>query len=241
MNMINSLNIFGNIILGQINGRDMPLIIVLFIAIAIASIVFGLIATTKRRQAMRDLAAKLGLNFYSAKDKSIACQYNFLNELRQGHNRYAYNILSGKYRDHEVKIFDYHYQTGSGGDSHHYNISFFMLQMPKVFPELTIGPEGIFSKISQSLGYGDIDFESHEFSRKFCIRSKDKKFAYDFCNAQMIEYLLSNSYLYLTIEVESNILAISFSSMLSPEEIESNLERLIQIRSLMPNYLFERR
>ena len=215
------------------------LIIVLFIIIAVVAMVFGYIAAQKRRQAFREIAAKLGLDLHIERDKNISRQYSFLDKLRHGHNRYAYNILSGKYHDHEIKAFDYHYQTGSGKDTHHYHISFFMLQMPMVFQELTIGPEGILSKIGQSLGYDDIDFESHEFSRKFCVRSKDKKFAYDFCNAQMIEYLLSNSD--LTIEVESNILSISFSRRLSPEQIEPNLNRLLQIRSLMPNYLFERR
>jgi hypothetical protein len=39
-------------------------------------------------------------------------------------------------------------------------------------------------------GYGDIKFESAEFSKTFCLRTPDKKFAYDACNAKMIEYLL---------------------------------------------------
>ena len=107
-----------------------------------------------------------------------------------------------------------------------------------MFPELKIGSEGFFSKLGQALGYDDIDFESHEFSRKFCVRSGDKKFAYDVCNAQMIEYLLSNPD--LTIEIEDNALAISFSRRLEPEQIETNLNRLVKLRSLMPNYLFER-
>ncbi len=216
-----------------------PFIIVGFIILAIVISYFGYVSAKKRREAMLALAMKLGLRFNSSKDRYLPKQYSFLDKLRQGHNRYAYNILDGRYRDNDVKIFDYHYQTGSGKDTHHYHISFFMLQMPMVFPELTIGPEGIFSKIGQALGYDDIDFESHEFSRKFCVRSKNKKFAYDVCNAQMIEYLLANSD--LTIEIESNVLAISFSRTLAPEHIEPNLERLFKIRSLMPNYLFDRR
>ena len=34
------------------------------------------------------------------------------------------------------------------------------------------------------------------------VRSKDKKFAYDFCNAQMIDYLLDQPV--IPIEVEKN-------------------------------------
>ena len=101
---------------------------------------------------------------------------------------------------------------------------------------LTIAREGVFSKIAQAFGYDDIDFESHEFSRKFCVRSKDKKFAYDVCNARMIEYLLANDD--LNIEIEGMALAIGFGDTLAPERIEPNLQRLVQLRGLMPYYLF---
>jgi len=185
---------------------------------------------------MAAVAAKLGLQFMPNKDRYMARRYNFLDKLRRGSNRYAYNVLSGRYQRHEVLIFDYHYRTGSGKDTHDYYFSFFILQLPASFPELIIGPEGIFSKIAQAIGYDDIDFESHEFSRKFCVRSKDKKFAYDVCNARMIEYLLSNTD--LSIEIEEKALAISFNSCLAPDKIEPNLNRLITIRSLLPEYLF---
>lgn len=216
-----------------------PLFIVGFIALFIVIAVLGYISSMKRRQAMMALAAKLGLNFYYQKDRDIPRRYRFLDKLRAGRDRYAFNILTGNYRENNVTIFDYHYKTGSGKDTHHYYLSFFMLNMPISFPELIIVKEGIFSKIGQALGYDDIDFESHEFSRKFCVRSKDKKFAYDVCNAQMIEYLLSNTD--LSIEIEDNILAISFNRRLSPEYIEPNLNRLIKVRSLLPDYLFDRR
>ena len=104
-------------------------------------------------------------------------------------------------------------------------------------PELTIGPEGFFSKIAQAVGYDDIDFESHEFSRQFCVRSRDKKFAYDVCHARMIEYLMANDD--LVIEIEHQALALYFSRRLDPALIEPNLTRLIQIRNLMPEYLMK--
>jgi hypothetical protein len=213
-----------------------PLVIFIFIVIFAAVAILGYISSLKRREAMAAVASKLGLQFEPGKDRYMARRYNFLDKLRRGSNRYAFNILSGSYQGNEVVLFDYHYRTGSGKNSHDYYISFFILQLPVSFPELIIGPEGIFSKIAQAIGYDDIDFESHEFSRKFCVRSRDKKFAYDVCNARMIEYLLSNTD--LSIEIEDRALAISFSSRLSPEQIEPNLNRLITVRSLLPDYLF---
>jgi hypothetical protein len=103
--------------------------------------------------------------------------------------------MRGNYRGHEILAFDYHYETDSTDSKGHRNtnhhwFSFYLLFLPRSVPDLTIVPEGIFSKIAQAFGYDDIDFESAEFSRKFCVRSADKKFAYDICNSRMIEYLL---------------------------------------------------
>jgi len=216
-----------------------PLIIVGFIALIVVLGVFGYVSARKRREAMATLAARLGLSFEPNKNWDIARRYCFLDKLRAGSNRYAFNILSGNYQGHDVTIFDYHYRTGSGKNTQHHYISFFILHLLASFPELVIGPEGIFSKMAQALGYDDIDFESYEFSRKFCVRSRDKKFAYDVCNARMIEYLLSNTD--LTIEIEGEALAVSFGSRLAPEQIEPNLNRLITVRSILPEYLFSRR
>ena len=216
-----------------------PLIIVGVVAIMVVLGVLGYISARKRREAMRAVAARLGLRFKPGKNRGLARHYRFLDKLRRGSNRYAFNILSGSYERHDMMLFDYHYQTGSGKDTHHHYFSFFILQLPISFPELVIDKEGFFSKIAQAVGYDDIDFESHEFSRKFCVRSADKKFAYDVCNVRMIEYLLSNSD--LSIEIEDDVLAISFRRRLAPEHIEPNLNRLITVRSLMPDYLFSRR
>ena len=219
------------------------LVIVGVIALIVVGAVFGHLAAKKRREAMLAMAARLGLRFDPNKNRGLAKQYQFLDKLRAGDNRYAFNILSGKYNSHDVMAFDYHYETHSTDSkghrqTHHHYFSFFLLLVPVSFPELTVGREGFFSKVAQSLGHDDIDFESHEFSRKFCVRSRDKKFAYDVCNARMMEYLLANDD--LTVEIEGPALAISFSSRLSPEQIESNLNRLIQVRSLLPDYLFSR-
>lgn len=215
-----------------------PLIVIGFIALFIVVAIAGYIAAQKRRQAMAGLAARLGLSFDPDKDRDMARRFSFLDKLHEGSNRYAFNVMSGLYAGHDMTLFDYHYQTGSGKDTHHFYFSFFILLLPGLFPELTVQPEGFFSKIAQALGYDDIDFESHEFSRKFCVRSKDKKFAYDVCNAKMMEYLMANPD--LVIEIEQDSLAISFNRRLAPENIEPNLNRLIAVRSLMPDYLFSR-
>ena len=222
----------------------MPVVIIIaVVALIVAVAVLGHLAAKKRREAMLALAARLGLRFDPGKSRDLARRFEFLDKLRQGSNRYAFHVLSGRYQDHDITAFDYHYETYSTDSkgrrqTHHHYFSFFILHLEASFPELKIGPEGFFSKIAQAFGYDDIDFESHEFSRKFCVRSNDKKFAYDVCNARMIEYLLAHPD--LSIEIEHDSLAISFGRRLKPEQIEPNLQRLVQVRSLLPEYLFAR-
>ncbi|MBN1672503.1 MAG: hypothetical protein JXR37_15790 [Kiritimatiellae bacterium] len=221
----------------------MFLLFVLFVAVVVAVAILNAIAAKKRREAMAVLAQRLGLRFSAAKNHGLAERFRFLNRLAQGSNRYAFNVISGVYEGHEVAAFDYHYETytrDSKGHrrTQHHRFSFFILALPARFPELIVAREGIFSKIAQAFGYDDIDFESHEFSRRFCVRSRDKKFAYDVCNARMIEYLLANTD--LTIEIEYDALGIGFEARLKPEQIEPNLRRLAAVRERMPDYLFER-
>jgi hypothetical protein len=104
-----------------------PLFIIGFVAIFIIILVVGYISALKRREAMAAVAAKLGLQFMPGKDSYMARQYRFLDKLRRGSNRYAFNIMSGGYQGNEVLLFDYHYRTGSGKNSHDYYISFFIL------------------------------------------------------------------------------------------------------------------
>jgi hypothetical protein len=217
------------------------LIFILFIGLAIAVAIYSSIAARKRREELAALANRLGLSFDEQKDRAMADRFQFLNHLARGSNRYAFNRIAGTYRGHEVLVFDYHYETESRDskgnrttDDHYF--SCFILLLPGSFPELRIGREGMMSKIAQAFGYDDIDFESAEFSRKFCVRSRNKKFAYDFCNPRMIEYLLENSE--LDIEVENQALALAFSQRLSAPDLEANFARLLAVRERLPDYIF---
>src|SRR5208337_2849615 len=102
--------------------------------------------------------------------------------------------------------------------------------------DLTIRHENFFTKVAEVFGYEAIKFESAEFSKTFCVRSPDKKFAYDVCNAQMMEYLLANRD--LSVELENEVIALAFNTRLATEQIEFNLQRLVEIRSRLPQYLF---
>ncbi len=217
-----------------------PFVFVAVVVLVIIGAIFNAITQSKRREGLFELAQRLNLDFRGGQDFGIPGRFGFIKQLAQGDDRYAVNVLSGNYQQNEILAFDYHYATyhtdknGTHKDDHWF--SFFILTMPVVFPDLTIRHSNFFTKVAEVFGYQDIKFESAEFSRAFCVRSPDKKFAYDVCNAQMMEYLLANRD--LSIEIENQVIALAFNTRLSAEQIEFNLQRLVEIRSHLPEYLF---
>ena len=208
-------------------------------------VVAAIVATIKRGRAARQrsldlqtLAARLEFDdFNSNRDEGFAMGWGFLSRLAQGNDRYAFNILRGTYHAQSLFVFDYHYQTGSGKSRKEHYSTLLMLVCKEIFPQVSIGPESLRSKIAAAFGIGsDIKFESAEFSRTFCVRSPDKKFAYDVCNPQMIEYLLANPG--LQVEIQGPVILLVFEPQLPVGQVESNLQRLIEIRSRLPEYLF---
>ncbi len=215
-------------------------IIVPLVIIVIIGAIYNSIQEEKRQEGLIDLARRLNLRFVAGEDYALPDDYAFLKQLNKGDNRYACNVLSGAFQQYEVLAFDYHYETQST-DSHghtqttHHWLSVVILTLPGIFPELSIRREGIFTKIAEVFGYQAIKFESAEFSKTFCVRSPDKKFAYDVCNANMIDYLLANKD--INVEIENQVLAMVFESRLSVEQIEKDLQRLVEIRARFPQYL----
>jgi len=171
------------------NESSVWLVAVLMIGGIIVVAVYGVIAAKKRRDALAMLSARLGVAFDPGPDRSIPDRFNFLKQLAQGSNRYALNILSGEFRQNDALVFDYHYETtstdskGNTQTQDHW-FSFFILTLPAVFPNLTIRHANFFTKVAEVFGYQDIKFESAEFSKTFCVRSPDRKFAYDVCNTR---------------------------------------------------------
>jgi hypothetical protein len=193
-----------------------------------------------RSSDLRSLAAQLGFeDFNPDRDEAFAMGWGFLDRLARGEDRYAFNILRGTYHGQRLFVFDYHYRTGAGKNRTDHLSTVLMLVVQEVFPQVTISPgrESLLTKVAAVFGGGDdIKFESAEFGRHFHVRSKDKRFAYDVCNAQMIDYLLANRD--LAVEIQGPVLSLAFAPQLPVGQIEFNLQRLVEIRSHLPEYLF---
>ncbi len=221
---------------------DITIVIVFIVISLIAYYIFWRI-NKRRREALLNWAQSNGWSYYEHKDRQTYRRYCFLNRLQQGSNRYTFDILHGRWDGYPAEAFNFHYSTTSSDSkgnrrTHHHYLGVVLIQIELNFPKLLIYPENLFRKLSNALGFGGIKFESVEFSRRFTVRCNDKKFAYDFCNTKMMDYLLMVSD--IELELDENIIALYHErGKINPEKINESLIILCQLRQLMPKYLFE--
>ena len=169
----------------------MPPVFIVLILLFIALAVYAACAGAKRRKELADWARTNGLSFNPANDRSMDERFPDFRCLRQGHSRYAYNVMTRRSDQLPVTAFDYHYATGSGKNRSDHHLSAVILQSPIPLKPLFIRREGFFDKVSEFFGFDDIDFESAEFSRHFHVSSPDKRWAYAVIHQRMMEYLLN--------------------------------------------------
>ncbi len=168
------------------------LLFILFALLVVGFIIYGFYASNKRRKELAEWALGKGLTFTTGNDHAFDSRFPNFNCLRNGHDQYAYNIMQGVLDGREFIGCDYHYETGSGKNNTQHHFSLIITKSPILLKPLLIRPENILDKIAEFAGFNDIDFESAEFSRKFYVKSSDKKWAYDIIHQQTMEYLLAS-------------------------------------------------
>ena len=215
------------------------IIFVLFGAVMIVVLVVGLMAASKRRQAMQKLAAELGMTFYHDDPFDIRRKYDHFAPLNRGHSRRAYSVLDGEYRGRRATVFDYRYTTGSGKDQHTHRFSAALIELGAAFPTLSIRRENVLDKIAGAIGFDDIDFESAEFSRKFFVKCESRKFAYDIVHTGTMEYLLARERSGLGYEFARGRMLIYSSGTWRPEQIRGSLDEAADFIDLIPDYVWE--
>ncbi|HED53682.1 MAG TPA: hypothetical protein ENJ00_05715 [Phycisphaerales bacterium] len=228
-----------------------PGIIIVVVGIFIVLIVLGSIADRKarlaREEALGRLADRIAFSFDPFPDPSHDERYRRFPIFRLGHSRQAYNTLAGQYTinntPHPVKMGDYLYKvTSSNGKTTTtttYRLSYLLVHLPyPMIPDLFIRPENFFDKIGSALGFDDIDFESAEFSKKFLVKSSDKRFAYNVISPAMMEFLLASPR--QTIDMRGGIICIvTGNRRWKPEEFPAKLEWTAKFIDLWPDFVLE--
>jgi hypothetical protein len=225
------------------------LVILISIVGVTAVIVFAIMTRrieARRRDALSALTERLGFSFDPERHSPDAGLEQFPLFL-QGHSRVKYNTMLGAVpihqRSYDVQMGDFIYKiTRSEGkvtSTTTHEFSYVMIRLPfRAVPDLLIRREGVLDKIAGALGFDDIDFESETFSRRFCVKSSDKKFAYDVINPKMIEFLMAGNPPAIHL-VGGAMCLTDGSRRWEPAEFESRLDWLKQFFALWPEYLTE--
>ncbi len=160
---------------------------------------FGHKAAKQRRADLLALSGRYGMSFDPSHDRGFEHRYSHFEVFTRGFGRSAYNTMRGEVevggRAMGCVMGDYTYKTREGSGKNRrtvtHRFSYCILEMPwNGMPGLLIRREHFFDKLGSAFGFDDIDFESNEFSKKYFVKSANRKFAYDICHPRMIEWLL---------------------------------------------------
>ena len=178
-----------------------PILAIIGIVALIGVVIYVAHLIEQRRcEALAALAQSLGWRFTPERDREHDGRFRQFDVFQTGHSRAAYNTITGTIdsgeRRYAVQMGDYTYKvtrhTGKHTSTSTYHLSYLIVRVPfQAVPDLLIRREGIMDKLAGALGFDDIDFESAEFSRRFFVKSPDKKFAYDVVHPRMMEFLMA--------------------------------------------------
>ena len=214
-----------------------PSILIPLVILVVGAVIgLAIYAHYQRRKLLAEYAHVYGLAFDHSKDRSLDDQYPEFSCLRRGRSRYAYNRISGERQGFRLLAFDYHYETGSGKNKRAHNFSAVIVESPVPLKPLHVRPENFFDKITEFVGFDDIDFESAEFSRKFYVKSPDKRWAYDVIHTRMMEYLLAAPR--RSFQMAPGSLIVWGSSRFKPRQFDEVFQHIRGILDRLPRYLF---
>ena len=224
------------------NGIVIVSIFLVVLALVLVAAHYGNKAEQARIAALRAIAEAHGWGFDASADTGHDGAYSQFGVFRQGHSRKAQNTIAGEHSingtAHRIKMGDYLYKvTSSNGKTTTtttYRLSYLIIHLPYAgVPNLLIRPENLFDKIGAAMGFDDIDFESAQFSKKFLVKSADKRFAYDVITPRMMEFLMESPK--RSVDLQRGVICIIDGvRRWKPEEFVPRLDWVSEFLELWP-------
>jgi hypothetical protein len=213
------------------------LFVLLFVALG-AFIAIGVITWREkylRRQMWMGLADKYRMRYIRTDHFGIPELFKFA-LLQEGRGRQAFNCLDGTYQDLPVLLFDYRFITGWGKARKCHELSALLARLSIPCSHLIIRPETTMGRFAAFLGFGHIRLELDEFNRAFSVHCEDKKFAYDVCHPEMMEFILE--YPNMSWELQGDhLLVYCLEVEFDPECVARCLEIAQGFAKRIPRYL----
>ncbi len=211
-----------------------------FFIVLAAIAAFGIYSWRKdqqRKQALQEWAAGRRWRYAAKGLRDLRTRFAGLKILDRGHSRGSGNAITGNLDGHEAICLDYKYVTGSGKNRTTHRIGMVILDCGFPTIPLLIRREHAFDKVGEFLGADDIDFESGEFSRKFYVKSNDRKWAYDIIHGRTMDYLMQAPA--VSIEFGMGEIAVYRNGYNDPARHEEALAVARRMLDLIPDYVIK--
>jgi hypothetical protein len=165
------------------------------VAVAVVALVGSYYLKKKRREGFALVARQLGMEYWPQDPFGLLAEPFAL--FQRGDGRGIENVIAGPYQTVDAKAFDYWYYdestNGKGQTSKtYYRFDCVIVPIDAACSPLTIDNENVLTRLADALSFHDIRFESEDFNRAFNVKSPDKKFANDFVDARMMQWLLQH-------------------------------------------------
>lgn len=215
----------------------MNVFFVLLAMVVVGVVLFvSYLASQQRKRDLAAFAAAWGFTWDDEDPFDIPHRCEAFAAIDRGRGRRAYNVFHGERSGRGVLCFDYRYTTQSGKSQTTHRLSAAWIELGLSFPFLLIRPESLIDKVGELVGLDDIDFESAEFSRKFFVKSEDRKFAYDVFHARAMEFMLAQPRLF-SLEFRGRAVLVTDDKCWSPLVFEAALAQVEGLLGLLPEFL----
>lgn len=202
-------------------------------AAAIALLTYVLLANKKRR---REFAAWAKKHAFTSYDPTPELSWlSHFEAWGPGRGHRATAGYRGTHGGYPVRVFSHQSVTGNINNSRGHLFIIVMFETPFAAPRLRIKREHFGHKIIDALGAEDINFESGEFSRKYWVKCKDRKFAYDVLHPRAMEHLMNTPK--AQWEWQGRRLVLHVAGILKPSRANPLLNAATPFLDLVPAHL----
>jgi hypothetical protein len=209
--------------------------LLLFVALFVGAWYLASLSERQRHARNRAFAARMGWS-YVAEDRALPKTFEST-PFGVGHSRRATDVMRGVVRDRGVLVFGYHYETGSGGDEHRFDLQVCVVDVPGRVPIVRLSPENLGTRIATALGGVDVEVESDDFNREWKVWTRDKRAAHALLSPRMIERLLERDLAGRTIAFEPGMVFTATAGKLDLPATEQPFDLLCDLADLVPPFL----
>lgn len=147
----------------------------IFIGLLILIPVLAFYFDWRRRKALEELAASMGLRYVQDGPELYSLNGSGLEIFGLGHSRRAANLIEVPVSGGNIRVFDYRYVTGSGKHSQTHNFTMALIACRGQVPHFDLKPETLMYKIGEMIGFKDIDLPAFPvFSDKYRLTGPDE-------------------------------------------------------------------